>query len=207
MFPPPYEARPDMTSKTSQFRKHSSQAMNSKQAKQGKQGKHAKQGTNSEHGSTTTTTATSHPADASSSQPIDVEADEFALGRSAIGGPQSELRGHASMTDSEELSASSDTLHGPAAQHWTDLDWPVVIWIGVIHAAALVAPFYFTWSGLAICVALSWATGSLGVCLGYHRLLTHGSFSTTRAVKMFYAWMGGISGEGSALHWVANHRK
>ena len=184
-----------MTSKTSQLRKHSSQAINGANSKQGK------------HGSTATASATSHPADASSSQPIDVDAAEFALGRSAIGGPQSELHGHATMIDSEELSAESDTLRSQAAQHWTDLDWPVVIWIGVIHAAALVAPFYFTWSGLAICVALSWATGSLGVCLGYHRLLTHGSFSTTRAVKMFYAWMGGISGEGSALHWVANHRK
>jgi stearoyl-CoA desaturase (delta-9 desaturase) len=195
MFLPPYEARPDMTSKTSQFPKHSRDGMN------GMNGKHGK------HGSTATAPAKSHPADASSSQPIDVDAAEFALGRSAIGGPQSELHGHATMSDSQELSAASDTLPRPAAQHWTDLDWPVVIWIGVIHAAALVAPFYFTWSGLAICVALSWATGSLGVCLGYHRLLTHGSFSTTRAVKMFYAWMGGISGEGSALHWVANHRK
>jgi stearoyl-CoA desaturase (delta-9 desaturase) len=50
-------------------------------------------------------------------------------------------------------------------------------------------------------------TGSLGVCLGYHRLLTHGSFTTTPAVKFFYAFLGGVSGEGSALHWVANHRK
>ena len=90
---------------------------------------------------------------------------------------------------------------------WTDLDWPTVIWIGGVHLAALAAPWYFTWSGLAICLFLYWVTGGLGVCLGYHRLLTHGSFSTHPAVRFLFAWLGGISGEGSALVWVANHRK
>jgi fatty-acid desaturase len=90
---------------------------------------------------------------------------------------------------------------------WADLDWPAVLWIGGIHLAALAAPFTFTWSGLAICLALYWVTGGLGVCLGYHRLLTHGSFTTTPWVRWFYAFLGGISGEGSALVWVANHRK
>ena len=80
-----------------------------------------------------------------------------------------------------------------------------MLWTGVIHAGALAAPFCFTWKGLLMMVVLGWLTGGLGICLGYHRLLTHGSFSTTRAVKMFYAWMGGISGEGSALTWVSKH--
>jgi sn-2 palmitoyl-lipid 9-desaturase len=87
------------------------------------------------------------------------------------------------------------------------IDWPVLIWIIGVHAAALTAPFFFSWSGLAICLALYWVTGSLGVCLGYHRLLTHGSFNTWKPVRLFFAWLGGVSGEGSALLWVANHRK
>jgi fatty-acid desaturase len=94
-----------------------------------------------------------------------------------------------------------------AGSGWADIDWPVLIWIGGIHLAALAAPFCFTWSGLAICLALYYISGSLGVCLGYHRLLTHGSFSTWRPVKVFFAFLGGISGEGSAIDWVANHRK
>jgi fatty-acid desaturase len=87
------------------------------------------------------------------------------------------------------------------------IDWPVLIWIVGVHLAALAAPFCFSWSGLAICLALYWVTGSLGVCLGYHRLLTHGSFTTPRAMRLLFAWLGGVSGEGSALLWVANHRK
>ncbi len=87
------------------------------------------------------------------------------------------------------------------------LDWPVVIWIGGVHLAALAAPLWFSWSGLAICLVLYWVTGSLGVCLGYHRLLTHGSFTTSGPMRWLFAFLGGISGEGSAVVWVANHRK
>jgi sn-2 palmitoyl-lipid 9-desaturase len=87
------------------------------------------------------------------------------------------------------------------------LDWPIVIWIGLVHVGILAAPFYFTWKALALCVFLSWFTGSIGVCLGYHRQLTHGSFSTYRPVRWLLAFFGGLSGEGSALTWVANHRK
>ncbi len=86
-------------------------------------------------------------------------------------------------------------------------DWPVVIWIVVVHLGALAAPFYFTWKALGICVFLSWLTGSIGVCMGYHRQLTHGAFMTYRPVRWFLALVGGLSGEGSALTWVANHRK
>jgi len=88
-----------------------------------------------------------------------------------------------------------------------DLDWPSVLWIGGVHLAALAAPFTFTWSGLAICLVLYWITGGLGVCLGYHRLLTHGSFACSRPIRLLFAFLGGISGEGSSLMWVANHRK
>ncbi|MGI9176935.1 MAG: acyl-CoA desaturase, partial [Pirellulales bacterium] len=107
--------------------------------------------------------------------------------------------------------AATEPRHEPrregARDTWRDLDWPVVIWIGGVHLAALAAPFYFTWSGLAICLFLYWVTGGLGVCLGYHRLLTHGSFQTSPAMRFVFAFLGGISGEGSALVWVANHRK
>lgn len=139
---------------------------------------------------------------------IDVLADEFALGRSAIDGPESLLpRPAEASAAAAVLESRAEPLVRPAGRHWLDLDWGVVSWIGAIHVAALFAPFFFTWSGLAICLVLCWITGSLGVCLGYHRLLTHGSFATSRPVKLFYAWLGGISGEGSALTWVANHRK
>lgn len=87
------------------------------------------------------------------------------------------------------------------------LDWPVVIWIAAVHVGLLAAPFFFTWKAVAVMAFLHWLTGGIGVCLGYHRQLTHGSFSTYRPVRYLLALLGGLSGEGSALTWVANHRK
>lgn len=87
------------------------------------------------------------------------------------------------------------------------LDWPVVIWIALVHVGALAAPFVFTWKAVGLLLFLCWLTGGIGVCLGYHRQLTHGSFTTYRPVRWFLALLGGLSGEGSALTWVANHRK
>ena len=87
------------------------------------------------------------------------------------------------------------------------LNWPIVFWIGLVHVFALIAPFYFSWHALIACGILIITTGLFGVCMGYHRLLTHGSFKTFRVVRWALAFIGGLSGEGSALMWVAHHRK
>jgi stearoyl-CoA desaturase (delta-9 desaturase) len=81
------------------------------------------------------------------------------------------------------------------------------MWIGLLHLGALAAPLTFTWSGVVALIGLHWLTGGIGICLGYHRLLTHRSFATYRPVRWLIALIGGLAGEGSAVHWVANHRK
>jgi len=85
--------------------------------------------------------------------------------------------------------------------------WAIIFWLVLIHVGALAAPFTFTWQGLAVAVVLHWFTGGIGICLGYHRLLTHGSFLTYRPVRWLLTAVGGLAGEGSAIEWVANHRK
>lgn len=87
------------------------------------------------------------------------------------------------------------------------LDWPIVGWLIVLHVGALAAPFTFTWQGLVLAVGFAWLTGCIGITLGYHRLFTHRSFATYRPLRWLIAWIGGLAGEGSAVHWVANHRK
>ena len=95
-----------------------------------------------------------------------------------------------------------------SSSRWSNgLEWRTVIWIGLIHLGALAAPFTFTWKGLLLAVVLSWITGSLGICLGYHRLLTHGSFKTYKPVWRFFGWLGAFAGEGPPITWVAMHRK
>lgn len=87
------------------------------------------------------------------------------------------------------------------------MDWVILFWLIVVHAGALAAPWFFTWQGLASIFLLHWMTGGIGICLGYHRYFTHRSFATRAPVRWFLAAMGSLAGEGSVIHWVANHRK
>ncbi|MGE5637048.1 MAG: fatty acid desaturase, partial [Nocardioidaceae bacterium] len=47
----------------------------------------------------------------------------------------------------------------------------------------------------------------LGVTVGFHRLLTHRAFQTSKPVEYAFAILGSMSFEGSVIHWVADHRK
>jgi stearoyl-CoA desaturase (delta-9 desaturase) len=47
----------------------------------------------------------------------------------------------------------------------------------------------------------------LGVTLGYHRMLTHRAFESSRAFRALIAACGSMAVEGSVIRWVADHRK
>lgn len=86
------------------------------------------------------------------------------------------------------------------------IDWIVAGWMFVMHAGCVVAPFYFSWTAVGVAVALHWLTCSIGVCLGYHRLLSHGSLKLAGPVRFLTTLCGVISGEGTPLMWSAVHR-
>jgi sn-2 palmitoyl-lipid 9-desaturase len=95
-----------------------------------------------------------------------------------------------------------------ATERWSHgLDWSAVLWIIVVHAGALAAPFVFTWKGLLLFLALSWLTGGLGVCLGYHRVMAHLSLQTYPVVRRFLAILGALAGQGPPITWIGVHRK
>lgn len=87
------------------------------------------------------------------------------------------------------------------------VNWPNVIWLAILHVGCLAAPFFFSWEAVVLTLALHWLTGGIGICLGFHRHLTHLSFSTYKPVRWLLAFIGGLAGEGSVIDWVANHRK
>jgi fatty-acid desaturase len=88
--------------------------------------------------------------------------------------------------------------------------WGVLIWIGALHVGAALAlfPAYFSWSGVALMFLLHWVTGGLGICMTYHRLLTHRSFvCRPKAFEYFLTILGCCASEGGAIGWVADHRR
>ncbi|MEL7265809.1 MAG: acyl-CoA desaturase, partial [Planctomycetota bacterium] len=87
------------------------------------------------------------------------------------------------------------------------VNWMAVSWLVAVHLSVLAAPFFFSWTGLVLTIGLHVVTGGLGICLGYHRLLTHTGFKTYNWVRYTFAMLGNLAGEGGPLDWVANHRK
>ncbi|HET9282843.1 MAG TPA: acyl-CoA desaturase [Candidatus Angelobacter sp.] len=74
------------------------------------------------------------------------------------------------------------------------------------HVGALVALFMFTWKAFFVAALLWWISGSLGIGMGYHRLLTHRGYKTYKWVEYFLTVCGTLALEGGSFFWVATHR-
>lgn len=112
------------------------------------------------------------------------------------------------LAEPSKKTDNADELWLTDQEKWgKGLAWPIVLWIGGLHLGALVAIPFFTWQAAVVALVLHWVSGSLGVCLGFHRLLTHSGFKTYRWVKAVLCFLGQTAGEGSAEMWVAAHRK
>ncbi|MCA9076217.1 MAG: fatty acid desaturase [Planctomycetaceae bacterium] len=94
----------------------------------------------------------------------------------------------------------------PTNLTWSQIDWTVLVWMTVMHAGALAAPFFFTWTAFGTAIVLHWLTCSIGICLGYHRFLSHRSLKLVTPVRLLVNLCGVLSGEGSPLMWAATHR-
>jgi stearoyl-CoA desaturase (Delta-9 desaturase) len=70
-----------------------------------------------------------------------------------------------------------------------------VAWGGWLH-----------WSDVAIAAVL-YVVAGLGVTVGFHRYLTHGSFKAKRWLRVTLAVAGSMSLQGAVIQWVADHRR
>ncbi|HVF29778.1 MAG TPA: fatty acid desaturase [Pyrinomonadaceae bacterium] len=74
------------------------------------------------------------------------------------------------------------------------------------HLLAIPVIFTFSWTNLALLLVLNWIVGSLGVGLGWHRLLTHRSFAVPKWLEYSLTILGTMSIQDSPDKWVATHR-
>jgi stearoyl-CoA desaturase (delta-9 desaturase) len=82
----------------------------------------------------------------------------------------------------------------------------------VIPFIAFLAAIVLLWNravdavDLALLAAMYIPIG-FGVTIGYHRLLTHRAFQTSKPVEYAFAVLGTMSVQGPVIGWVADHRK
>jgi stearoyl-CoA desaturase (delta-9 desaturase) len=65
---------------------------------------------------------------------------------------------------------------------------------------------YVSLTDLVILLVMYVLTG-LGITVGFHRLLTHRAFQTSKPMEYLFAVLGSMAVEGPVNTWVADHRK
>jgi stearoyl-CoA desaturase (delta-9 desaturase) len=90
----------------------------------------------------------------------------------------------------------------------TRIRWSYLIPIAGVHILALLAciPWLFSWIGLVTMLIGIHVFGQ-GINLGYHRLLTHRSFSTPPWVERMLAFLGLCCMEDTPIKWISVHRR
>ena len=86
------------------------------------------------------------------------------------------------------------------------ISWNTTIFMILFHVGAIAALFMLSWRAIPVALVLWWISGSLGVGMGFHRLLTHRGYKTPKAVEYFLTFCGLLALEGGAINWVVTHR-
>jgi stearoyl-CoA desaturase (delta-9 desaturase) len=87
------------------------------------------------------------------------------------------------------------------------INWVTVFFFAAFHGVALLAPWFFSWSALGVAIVLHWLFGSVGICLGYHRLLSHRSLRVPQWLEGVLITIGALAMQGGPIFWVGGHRK
>jgi stearoyl-CoA desaturase (delta-9 desaturase) len=85
--------------------------------------------------------------------------------------------------------------------------WVNFGFFAAFHVVALLAPWFFSWSALGVAILLHWLCGSIGICLAYHRLLSHRSLQVPQWLEYILATIGALALQGGPTFWVAAHRR
>jgi fatty-acid desaturase len=86
------------------------------------------------------------------------------------------------------------------------INWSTASFMVIFHVGAIVGLYFFTWKLLLLSLVFNWVAGSLGIGIGYHRLLTHKGFQTPKLVEYFLTFCGTLALEGGQINWVVTHR-
>jgi stearoyl-CoA desaturase (Delta-9 desaturase) len=82
----------------------------------------------------------------------------------------------------------------------------------IVPFLAFVAAIGLLWNSVVgpsdlVVLAVMYLLTGFGVTIGFHRMLTHRSFRTSKPVEYVFAVLGSMSVQGPVINWVADHRK
>jgi len=86
------------------------------------------------------------------------------------------------------------------------LNWNTITAVSLFHLFAVAALFTFSWQNFIAAFILWWVAGSLGIGIGYHRLLTHRGFTAPKWLEYVLSVCGTLALQSGPLTWVTTHR-
>lgn len=106
----------------------------------------------------------------------------------------------------KETLMSQSSATAPEGTQSPPISWTYLAFFTTVHALVLLAPWFFSWSALGVAIFFHWLCGSVGICLAYHRLLTHRSFQVPKWLEYILVSVGALALQGGPIFWVAGHR-
>ena len=97
-------------------------------------------------------------------------------------------------------------LRAAKAKDDNGINWVTASVMVIFHVLAVVALFFFTWTGFFVAIFLWWLSTSVGIGMGYHRLLTHRGYKIPRWLEYCLTVCATLALEGGPIFWVATHR-
>jgi stearoyl-CoA desaturase (delta-9 desaturase) len=88
----------------------------------------------------------------------------------------------------------------------TSVNWPTLLFLILFHVASVVALFFWSWPAIITATILAWVAGSLGIGMGWHRLMTHRGYKVGKVTEYFLVLCGALALEGGPIQWAATHR-
>jgi stearoyl-CoA desaturase (delta-9 desaturase) len=67
------------------------------------------------------------------------------------------------------------------AINWAKGNWGTATFLICAHLGSIAALFFWSWPAVITGVVLYWVGGSLGIGMGYHRLITHRGYKVPKA--------------------------
>jgi fatty-acid desaturase len=86
------------------------------------------------------------------------------------------------------------------------LNLTITLFLGLFHVCAIAALFMFSWKALVFALLMWWIAESLGIGMGFHRLLTHRGYKTPKSMEYCLTVCGTLALQGGPIGWVATHR-
>jgi stearoyl-CoA desaturase (delta-9 desaturase) len=86
--------------------------------------------------------------------------------------------------------------------------WAFVIipFLALVAAVPVAWGGWLSWTDIVI-GGISYVVAGMGITVGFHRYLTHGSFKAQRWLRITLAIAGSMALQGDVTQWVADHRR